>query len=119
MARTNTPMHALVTLNDPAYVEAARVMAQRVVAFAPTDAARIDEAFRLATAHAPAPAEKKILTARLAKLRTEFAADPAAAAELSATGEAPRLTTLPPVEHAAWTTLCLLILNLDETLSKS
>ncbi len=119
MARTNTPMHALVTLNDPAYVEAARVMAQRVIASAPTDSARIDEAFRLATAHAPAASEKKILTARLAKLRMEFAADPAAAKELSAIGAAPRPTTLAPVEHAAWTTLCLLLLNLDETLSKS
>ncbi|MBC7365195.1 MAG: PSD1 domain-containing protein [Undibacterium sp.] len=119
MARTNTPMHALVTLNDPAYVEAARVMAQRVIANAATDSARIDEAFRLATAHAPAAAEKKILTTRLAKLRAEFAADPAAAAELSAIGEAPRPASLAPVEHAAWTTLCLLLLNLDETLSKS
>ncbi len=119
MARTNTPMHALVTLNDPAYVEAARVMAQRVIASAPSDSARITNAFRFATAHDPAKAEAKILTARLAKLRAEFTADPAAAAELSATGEAPRPTTIPPVEHAAWTTICLLLLNLDETLSKS
>jgi hypothetical protein len=119
MSRTNTPMHALTTLNDPAYVEAARVMAQRVVASAPTDSKRIDEAFRLATAHAPTATEKKILMSRLAKLRADFAADPAAAKELSATGEAPRPAALAPVEHAAWTTLCLLLLNLDETLSKS
>jgi mono/diheme cytochrome c family protein len=119
MSRTNTPMHALITLNDPAFVEAARVMAQRVVTSARTDSKRIDEAFRLATAHAPAAAEKKILTARLAKLRTVFAADPTAAQELSSIGESPRSTTISPGEHAAWTTLCLLLLNLDETLSKS
>ena len=119
MSRTNTPLHALVTLNDPAFVEAARVMAQRVYAFAPADTARIDEAFRLATARPPTPAERKILTARLAKLRAEFTADPAAATALIAIGEAPRPATLAPAEHAAWTSLCLLVLNLDETLSKS
>ncbi len=118
VARTNTPLHALVTLNDPAYVEAARVMAQRVLASAPQDSARLVHAFRLATARPPTAAEQKILAARLAKLRAEFAADPTAARELSALGEFARPAELDPAEHAAWTTLCLLILNLDETLSK-
>ena len=120
VARTDTPLHALVTLNDPAYVEAARVMAQRLLADRSiADAARVDTAFRLATVHLPTAAERQILLGRLTKLRAEFAADPAAARELSTIGEAPRPATLDPVEHAAWTTLCLLVLNLDETLSKS
>ena len=120
VARTNTPLHALVTLNDPAYVEAARVMAQRLLADrSVADATRVDTAFRLATAHLPTPAERQILLSRLAKLRADFTADPTAARDLSAIGEAPRPTALDPVEHAAWTTLCLLVLNLDETLSKS
>jgi mono/diheme cytochrome c family protein len=119
MSRTNTPLHALVTLNDPAFVEAARVMAQRVLAFAPADPARIDEAFRLATARPPTPAERQVLASRLGKLRADYTADPAAAAALIAIGEAPRPATLAPAEHAAWTSLCLLVLNLDETLSKS
>jgi hypothetical protein len=118
VARTNTPLHALVTLNDPAYVEAARVMAQRVLADSTVDAARLTAAFRLATARAPTVAEAKILTTRLAKLRTDFAADPTAAGELAGIGEYARPESLAPAEHAAWTTLCLLILNLDETLSK-
>ena len=119
IARTNTPLHALVTLNDPAYVEAARVMAQRILAAPATgDAARVSYAFRLATARTPTAAEQKTLAARLAKLRRDFAATPAAARELSAIGEAPRPASLDPIEHAAWTTLCLLVLNLDETLSK-
>ena len=117
-ARTNTPLHALVTLNDPAYVEAARVLAQRVLASAADDPARLTAAFRLATARPPTTAEQKILTTRLAKLRADFAADPTAARELSAIGEFARPASLAPAEHAAWTTLCLLILNLDETLSK-
>ena len=120
VARTNTPLHALVTLNDPAYVEAARVMAQRLLADrSVADATRVDTAFRLATAHLPTPAERQILLSRLAKLRADFTADPTAARDLSTIGEAPRPTALDPVEHAAWTTLCLLVLNLDETLSKS
>ena len=117
-ARTNTPLHALVTLNDPAYVEAARVLAQRVLTNFTTDDARLAAAFRLATARPPSAAEQKILTARLARLRVDFAADPKAARELCAIGEFARPELLAPAEHAAWTTLCLLILNLDETLSK-
>jgi hypothetical protein len=120
VARTNTPLHALVTLNDPAYVEAARVMAQRLLADrSSADATRVDTAFHLATAHAPTTKERQILLGRLAKLRTQFAANPAGARELSSLGEAPRPASLDAVEHAAWTSLCLLVLNLDETLSKS
>ena len=118
VARTNTPLHALVTLNDPAYVEAARVLAQRVLAGSAADPARLSAAFRLTTARTPTPAEQNILTTRLATLRAHFAADPTAARELSAIGEFARPATLAPAEHAAWTALCLLVLNLDETLSK-
>jgi hypothetical protein len=118
VARTNTPLHALVTLNDPAYVEAARVLAQHLLTSSPDDTARLIEAFRLATARPPTAAEQKILAARLAKLRADFAADPKSAAELASIGEFARPASLAPTEHAAWTSLCLLILNLDETLSK-
>ena len=117
-ARTNTPLHALVTLNDPAFVEAARVMAQRVMAGAVADAARLDDAFHRTTARRPARAERKILLGRLEKLRAQFRAEPAAARELTAAGEAPRPDGLDVVEHAAWTSLCSLIMNLDEALSK-
>ena len=117
-ARTNTPLHALVTLNDPAFVEAARVMAQRVMAGAVADAARLDDAFHRTTARRPTRAERKILLGRLEKLRAQFRAEPAAARELTAAGEAPRPDGLDFVEHAAWTSLCSLIMNLDEALSK-
>ncbi len=117
-ARTNTPLHALVTLNDPAFVEAARVMAQRVMAGAVADAARLDDAFHRTTARRPTRAERKILLGRLEKLRAQFRAEPAAARELTAAGEAPRPDGLDVVEHAAWTSLCSLIMNLDEALSK-
>ena len=66
----------------------------------------------------PVAREKAILLERLARLRTQFAADPASALQLAATGEAARPETLDAVEHAAWTALCSLLLNLDETLSR-
>jgi len=115
---TNTPMHALVTLNDPAYVEAARVMAQRVLTGAGDDSVRLAQAFRLATARPPTAAEAGILSGRLSAVRTQFTADRPAAEKLTGAGEAPRPTGLDPVEHAAWTALCSLLLNLDEVLSK-
>lgn len=125
-ARTNTPLHALVTLNDPAYVEAARVLAQRVLtsgasstaANASDDASRVAHAFRLVTARMPTPRETAILVSRLAQLRIQYASDALAARTLAKTGEAPAVAGLDPVEHAAWTALCSLLLNLDETLSK-
>ena len=118
VARTNTPLHALVTLNDPAYVEAARVLAQRVWAEGKTDGQRLDRAFRLVLAREPAARERLVLLARLETLRGQFAADRAEAARLAASGEAPRPSTLDETEHAAWTALCSLLLNLDEALSR-
>jgi len=116
--RTNTPLHALVTLNDITFVEAARAMAQRVLKSAPTTDARIESAFRLATARKPAAPEAKLLASRLEKLRGPFAADHAAALKLLKVGESPRDESLDPAEHAAWTSLCSLLLNLDEVITK-
>ncbi len=118
VARTNTPLHALVTLNDTAFVEAARVMAQGVSVAAETDAARLEYAFRLLTARRPTAPEAAVLLARLEKLRAQFTAEPAAAEKLAAVGVAARPATLDAVEHAAWTALCSLMMNLDEALSK-
>ncbi len=119
VAHTNTPLHALVTLNDPAFVEAARVMAQRALTSAVrTDAARLDMVFRAATARSPAANEKSVLLARLAKLREQFGAAPGEAHQLAGAGEFERVESVPVVEIAAWTALCSLILNLDEVLSK-
>jgi hypothetical protein len=118
VARTNTPLHALVTLNDPAFVEAARVLAQTVAAEKVDDAQRLDHAFRRLLARHPSEKERGILLARLQKLRAQFAADPEAAKQLASVGEASWPETLDPIEHAAWTALCSLLMNLDEALSK-
>lgn len=115
---TNTPLHALTTLNDIAYVEAARTMAERVMKLTPKPADRIETAFRLVTSRRPTQAEKAILAKRLSTLLSQYAADSAAAAKLLQVGESQRDPGLDLTEHAAYTGLCSLILNLDEAISR-
>ena len=104
--RTNTPLQALVTLNDPTYVEAARALATRALREA-TDADRIVRAFRGALARRPSEAELSILLSLLRDQRELFAKDAASAGRLAGS-----------VELAAWTMVAGAILNLDETLTK-
>ena len=116
--RTNTPLHALATLNDVTFVEAARALAERVLVASDSPETRVVTAFRLATSRQPSAVEVQILAARLGTLIQQYAADPPAALKLLALGESKRNATLDPVEHAAYTGLCSLILNLDEAISK-
>jgi hypothetical protein len=118
-ARTNTPLHALITLNDIAYVEAARAMAQRVLKEGGVDDdARVNYAFRLATSRAPKPQEQALLKKRAEQLRATYAQDQAAAKALLAIGESKRDEKLNPTDHAAYTVLCNMILNLDEVITR-
>jgi hypothetical protein len=89
-----------------------------VLSGAGDDSVRLARAFRLATARPPTAAESGILSGRLSAVRAQFASDRGAAERLAAAGEARRASGLDPVEHAAWTALCSLLLNLDEVLSK-
>jgi hypothetical protein len=117
--RTNTPLHALTTLNDVTYVEAARALAERVLTDAgPMPEERIELAFRRILTRRPSAAEKKVLAASVTRLRGQFAADPAAAKKLLAIGESKRNEKLDAIEHATYTALFSAILNLDETLTK-
>jgi len=115
--RTNTPLQALTTLNDTTYVEAARVWAERL-ALLPDDDARLHSLVLSATAREPEGRELTSLRKILAETRDHFSANPEEAAKLAGNGEAPRETALGPVEQASWTTVSLLVLNLDETLTK-
>jgi hypothetical protein len=120
VSRTNTPLHALTTLNDITFVEAARQLAQRTLrdTTSADDSTKLRQLFRRCTARYPTARESAVLLRRLTTLRTTFAGDAASAKKLIAVGESPVLTTLPPPELASWTTLCLLVMNLDESLSK-
>ncbi len=116
---TNTPLHALVTLNDVTYVEAARALAERMLKQGgATDPERIALAFRICTSRAPSAKDAEILAAALARFRQQYAADPAAAQKLITNGESKPDPKLAPLELAAHTALASLLLNLDETLTK-
>jgi len=119
MYRTNTPLHSLLTLNDVTFVESARALAERVLmAEIPKDADRIDDVFRRLLARPASDSEKAILVAAVERSRDEFLAEPDAATKLLAIGESKRNEQLDPIEHAAWTSLTLAVMNLDETLTK-
>ncbi len=107
-------MHALALLNDTTYVEAARVMAEDVLQESDSSTERLSAIFQRTLSRAPDSEEAEILKRHV----REFEASPGNAMELLATGDWPIATALDPVEHAAWTLLCLSVLNLDETLNK-
>jgi hypothetical protein len=117
--RTNTPLQALVLLNDPTYVEAARALAARVLGQAGRDpGARIDLAWRLATAREPSPERRQVLRDLAEEQLAHYRQDEDAARKLLAVGESPLAGDLDPAELAAWTTVASTILNLDEVISK-
>lgn len=117
--RTNTPMQALMLMNDPQYFEAARAFAERTVKEGgETPAARIAYLFETATARLPKPIEEALLLETFQTHYQELAANPEAAKELIAVGESKPDETLDAVEVAAWTMIANLILNLDEVLNK-
>ena len=118
-SRTNTPLQALNLMNDVTYVEAARVLAQRIMtAGGTTPEQRLTFAFRVATARAPKPTELQVLTKAHQHYLAEFQRDGAAAAKLVRSGEYPRDPKLDEAELASWTAVAGLILNLDETITK-
>jgi hypothetical protein len=117
-ARTDTPLQALVLLNDPTYVEAARKLGERLLTEAKSQKQRISLAFRLAMSRAPKPEELKVLEQLHDQQLAAYRADQAAALQLLAVGESPRNEKLDPAELAAWTMVASAVLNLDETISK-
>jgi hypothetical protein len=117
--RTNTPLQALDLMNDPAYVEASRVLAERMMREGgATTESRISFAFRLATARRPRPPELAILLESFHRSLDRFRTDPLGAAKFVSEGDHRRDETLDVSNLAAYTTVASLILNLDETVTK-
>jgi len=117
--RTNTPLQALVTLNDVQFVEAARRLAERTLAEPASD--RTERLQRLAVRLLARPfeaTELKIVQKSLDDLLAEFKAKPAEAKKLASVGESQTDPKRDPVELAAWTMLGNQLLNLDEVLTK-
>ncbi len=121
VARTNsnTPLQALVLLNDPIYVEAARVFAARILGSAGSLPARLNFAFQRALDRAPGSEERRVLEGLYRDSLAQFRRSPADAEALIHTGESPAPAGIPPAELAAMTTVARAILNLHETITRN
>lgn len=118
--RSNTPLQALVLLNDPTYVEAARAFAERILREGGTDdGERIAFAWRVATARDPQPAEIELIRNLVKKHREQYRSDPNAAQALLSVGHHPAPSDIDPAELASWTSAARVILNLHETITRS
>jgi hypothetical protein len=118
-ARTNTPLQALVLMNDPTYVEASRKFAERILSEGGSSLdSRLTFAFRTVLTRAPREAELAVLRQVYEKQKSRFAASPDAAEKLLSVGESPRDASLDHAELAAWTMVASTLLNLDEAVTK-
>ena len=116
---SNTPLQALVLLNDPIYVEAARVFAQNMLKHSHAWNDRIGWAFQRAVDRTPSPAERRILSDLYHQASEQFQHSPADAKALIQEGESPVPEDLKPAELAAMTTVARAILNMHETITRN
>jgi hypothetical protein len=118
--RSSTPLQALVLLNDPTYVEAARAFAERVIKEGGSSVSeRLRHAYELALSREIKSAETQVLTSLYEKHLAEYRADAAAAQKLLSTGERPLPKDTDLAELAAWTSVARTVLNLHETISRN
>jgi hypothetical protein len=116
--KTSTPLHALTTLNDPTWVEAARALAERGMKASKIIDDRLSYTFRLVMCRKPTEFDLTVLRRAYEKQLAIYANDDAAAKALLAVGASKRDETLDRAEHAALSAVCLAILNLDEALTR-
>lgn len=117
-SRTNTPMQALVTLNEPMFVESQRVLAQRVIETEKDDVSRLRLAFELTLSRRPAAKELTVLEGALKRYHDRFTNAPKDAEGLLMVGDSKRDPKIPVSELAAWTLVCGTLMNTDEFLTQ-
>jgi hypothetical protein len=117
---SNTPTAALVLLNDPSFVEAARALAARVLAQPlQDDQQRVQWLWRQVLGREPDSTEVDLLLRLFAKHQAEFAANPSGAQALVSVGISPPAEGVEPTKLAAWTSLSRVMLNLNETITRN
>jgi hypothetical protein len=117
--RTNTPLQALLLMNEQLFVEASRALADRTLREAPADSdERLRHLFRLVVARAPDDVEMSVLRETLQEHLTRFRGDATAAQALIHVGESPPDPMRDAGELAAWTMVGNLVLNLDEVINR-
>ncbi len=116
---TATPLQALVLLNDPQFLEAARLLAEKLLRSSPADLdARINQGFRTVTGRTPTARELAVLRRLYDEQRNHFAADPASATKLLKVGERPVDAALSHTDLAATAVLVSTLMNHDEFVMK-
>lgn len=116
--KTSTPLQALVTLNDPQFVEAARVLGQRAWDQGLRNEQLIGYVFKAVTSRPVRPAETALMKQLYAEELADFKSNPKRAAELLSVGEYPVDSKIPKSELAAWTVVTSTIMNVDEAIIK-
>jgi hypothetical protein len=120
--RTNTPLQALVTLNDPVYIEAAQSLARRLIAESPAEndltTSRLTYGFRLCTSRKPQPDELAVLRDALLQVQSRYAANQEAAVQMATPPGGTLNSGDDPLTLATWTVIANVLLNLDETLTR-
>ena len=115
---TNTPLHALTTMNEIGFIESARGLATRAWHAQRASESRVEWIFRTATSRMPTPAERRVLTTRIRKSIAHFSNNPEAAMLLVKVGDSLPDPTIPTEQLAALTVLSSIVLNLDEVLTR-
>ena len=117
--RTNPPLQALLMLNEPQFIEAARALAERTLREGGSAADdRLSYMFRLVASRSPDAKDLAELSAALSDLTAHYSKEPEAAKHLITTGETKPDPRFKPAELAAWTMIGNVILNLDEVITK-
>ncbi|MCA9247436.1 MAG: PSD1 domain-containing protein [Planctomycetales bacterium] len=117
--RSNTPLQALVLLNDPTYVEAARKLAERVIREGGSNYEdRVRFVWRLLTSREPSDEEIQVFAALHRSQHAEYVADKSLADQLLSVGLAPRDATVDSAELAAWTDVARAALSLHEAITR-
>lgn len=117
-SRTNTPLQALVTMNEPAFLEASRVFAQRLTEMKGTDGQRLDQAFQVSLGRLPKPAERQLLASARSRYLNQFKVDEKAARSLVSIGDQKFPPDLDVAQVASWMLVTNTLMNTDEFLTQ-
>jgi hypothetical protein len=116
--RTDTPLQALVAMNEPLRLEASRKLAERVIRESSNPEARLNFLSRVLLSRDWSPREKDILEGALAQFRATYSKDPVAATQLLNLGESKVDKSIPAPELASWMLVSSAALNLDAVVNK-
>ena len=117
--RTNTPLQALVLMNDPQYFEAARALAERVIHMEKDDNARARRLFIITLVHPPSTEDMKDILSTVSEFRYLFRDDAKLVQDVLKAGWTAHDEKLPPLELAAWTMAANTLMNRDDFINKN